>query len=160
MVPRVGVTENVTLRQEKKSEKDPKAERTVENGHLCSRSSPKKQDRTCHGAAPSGGLSSSCAGKEVRQVLKEELRELGEELRQMRKEMRMTQEKMAEALDMESCQLSRYENGSAQIGSLNYRKILRLYENWKRPQADNLLQRIEKLSPEQRRLIEGIISAV
>ena len=90
-------------------------------------------------------------------MLKEELRELGKELRGMRKEMHMTQEKLAEALGVDPRVISRYENGNAEMGSLQYRKVLRLYESWKSTQTDRLLQQIRKLSPEQRGMIEGII---
>ena len=90
-------------------------------------------------------------------MLKEELREFGKELRGMRKEMHMTQEKMAEALGVDPRMISRYENGNAEMGSLQYRKVLRLYESWKKSRTDSLLQQIRKLSPEQRGLIEGLI---
>ena len=84
----------------------------------------------------------------------EELQELGQELRGMRREMHMTQEKMAEALDVDPRMISRYENGNAEMGVLLYRKVLRLYEKWKSPQSDGLLQRIKQLTPEQRGALE------
>ncbi len=92
-------------------------------------------------------------------MLKEEqeLLVLGEELRRMRKEMHMTQEKLGEAVEVDPRQLSRYENGSAQMGSLLYRRILRVYEDWKRPRAESLLQQIMKLTPEKRGAIETIL---
>lgn len=90
-------------------------------------------------------------------MLKEELREFGKELRGMRKEMHMTQEKMAEALGVDPRMISRYETGNAEMGSLQYRKVLRLYESRKSSRTDSLLQQIRKLSPEQRGLIEGLI---
>lgn len=90
-------------------------------------------------------------------MLKEELREFGKELRGMRKEMHMTQEKMAEVLGVDPRVVSRYETGNAEMGSLQYREVLRLYESWKSSQVDRLLQQIQKLSPEQRGMIEGII---
>lgn len=90
-------------------------------------------------------------------MLKEELREFGKELRGMRKEMHMTQEKMAEALGVDPRMISRYETGNAEMGSLQYRKVLGLYESRKSSRTDRLLQQIKKLSPEQRGLIEGII---
>ena len=90
-------------------------------------------------------------------MLKEELREFGKELRGMRKEMHMTQEKMAEALGVDPRMISRYETGNAEMGALQYRKVLGLYESRKSSRTDSLLQQIKKLSPEQRGLIEGII---
>ena len=96
-------------------------------------------------------------GKEVKQVLKEELREFGKELRGMRKEMHMTQEKMAETLGVDPRMISRYETGNAEMGALQYRKVLGLYKSWKNSRAESLLQQIRKLSSEQRGLIEGII---
>ena len=90
-------------------------------------------------------------------MLKEELREFGKELRGMRKEMHMTQEKMAEALGVDPRMISRYETGNAEMGALQYRKVLRLYESRKSSRTDSLLQQIKKLSPEQRGLIEGLI---
>ena len=90
----------------------------------------------------------------------QELRELGEELRGMRREMRMTQEKLAEALEVDPRMISRYEKGNAEMGSLLYRKMLRLYESRERPRADSLLQQIMKLTPEKRGAIETILCSM
>ena len=92
-------------------------------------------------------------------MLKEEaLRELGTELRSMRKDMCMTLEELAAELGTDFRVISRYEKGQAEMGTLMYRKLVKLHEQ-KTKQSD-LLQQIRKLSATDQIAVEMIISSL
>ncbi len=54
---------------------------------------------------------------------KEELITFGEQLYEMRKRSHLTQMQMAEILDIDRRQISRYETGEAEMGALLYAKM-------------------------------------
>ena len=54
---------------------------------------------------------------------KEELVAFGEQLYEMRKRSHLTQMQMAELLDIDRRQVSRYETGEAEMGALLYAKM-------------------------------------
>lgn len=85
------------------------------------------------------------------------LKDLGADIRMMRKELGLTQEQLAEELDINATQLSRYENGTTEMGANAYRRLRDLYEE-KRDQGRNeILQLWEKLNKENQHRIEDLM---
>ena len=89
-----------------------------------------------------------------------ELQEFGEELRKMRKEMGMTQEKLAEKLDIDAYQLSRYEKGHREMGALLYTKLLKLHDEALKKKEENLMIKLMKASPKKREAALQMIEAM
>ena len=85
----------------------------------------------------------------------EKLLVLGEEMRRMRTNMGLSQEKMAERLGTDFRVISRYESGQAEPGALLYRQIMNMYRKMRR--EEELRERIERLSPEDRELVEKLV---
>ena len=86
-----------------------------------------------------------------------ELQEFGKELRNMRKEMHMTQEKLAEALGIDVTQVSRYEQGTREMGAMMYAKFLKLHAEKEEKKGDILTRKIRKLSDSDRQMIEQMV---
>ena len=86
---------------------------------------------------------------------KDELRHFGQDLLKMRKSKHMTQMQLADVLDVDYRQISRYETGEAEMGSLLYDKMLRVFgQKTDDPHINDLLQQFAGLTPEnQQRVI-------
>jgi len=89
-----------------------------------------------------------------------ELQEYGDHIRQLRKDMHMTQEKLAEKLDVTAQELSRYENGHREMGGMLYAKLLKLHNEMVTKKDNELLQKIQKLSPKKRDAVLQMIIAL
>ena len=89
-----------------------------------------------------------------------ELQEYGDHIRQLRKDMHMTQEKLAEKLDVTAQELSRYENGHREMGGMLYAKLLKLHNEMVTKKDNELLQKIQKLSPKKRDAVLQMITAL
>ena len=89
-----------------------------------------------------------------------ELQEYGEHIRQLRKDMHMTQEKLAEKLDITAQELSRYENGHREMGGMLYAKLLKLHDGMVTKKDNELIQKIQKLSPKKRDVVLQMITAL
>ena len=91
------------------------------------------------------------AGKQERK------RSLGRRIREIRKELHLTQEKLAERLNIEWKQLSRYETGEAEPGALVFADLLRLYTAEVEKERKALEQQIRGLETADRELVAGLV---
>ena len=91
------------------------------------------------------------------------LREFGNKLLKMRENAKITQSELAEALG-DGCSdklISRYENGTEQMGALRYDKLLSYYGlKVDNPQTVKLLQVYNTLTPEARDQLIRIASVL
>ena len=82
---------------------------------------------------------------------KEQLYSFGNKLAGMRKAQHMTQMQLADRLGIDNRQISRYENGAAEMGALLYDQMLEVLGNNEHDQQTcDLLQQWQTLTPEHR----------
>lgn len=80
---------------------------------------------------------------------KDRLRTFGQKLYSMRKIAKMTQMQLADMLDVDYRQISRYETGEAEMGAMLYDKMLSVIAPHD-SQTDFLLQQWNSLTPENK----------
>lgn len=83
---------------------------------------------------------------------KDQLFQFGNKLAVMRKARHMTQMELADLLGVDNRQISRYENGTAEMGALLYDQMLDVLTDEKQDQQTcDLLQQWKTLTPENRK---------
>ena len=91
----------------------------------------------------------------------DELIGLGNWMYESRKDAGLTQRKLADMVDLDPRQISRYENGQAEMGALLYRKLLILFGQLSDdPQIQKHLQQFVSLTPENRQQVRNFTSAL
>ncbi len=81
---------------------------------------------------------------------REELLTLGQKIYQLRKSRGLNQRQLADMLGIDFRQLSRYENGEAEMGALLYERVLKILGPEITPQTESFLQQWGTLSTEDR----------
>ncbi len=81
---------------------------------------------------------------------KERLREFGQRLYELRKSKHMSQMDLANLLDVDRRQISRYETGEAEMGAMLYARMQEMLSVKTEPQLTSFLQQWETLTPENR----------
>lgn len=82
----------------------------------------------------------------------DERRKFGGKLCSMRRRCRMTQKELADALDIDYRQISRYETGEAVMGAMLYDKMLNIVGMWADDsQTQEAIQQFSTLSHENRK---------
>ena len=90
-----------------------------------------------------------------------ELIVLGNWMYESRKDAGLTQRKLADMVDQDPRQISRYENGQAEMGALLYRKLLILFGQLSDdPLIQKHLQQFVSLTPENRQQVRNFTSAL
>lgn len=90
---------------------------------------------------------------------KDQLFRFGNKLAAMRKSRHLTQMQLAELLGIDNRQVSRYENGAAEMGALLYDQMLDALSDEKRDQQTNdLLEQWNNLTPENRQQLLSLAS--
>ena len=90
---------------------------------------------------------------------KNRLFDFGNKLASMRKAKHLTQMQLAELLGIDNRQVSRYENGAAEMGALLYDQMLDALSDEKRDQQTNdLLEQWNTLTPENRQQLLSLAS--
>ena len=89
-----------------------------------------------------------------------ELQEFGIELQKMRKEMGMTQAKLAEALDADPTEISRFEKGHREMGAVLYAKLLKLHDEKMQKKEDHLMRMFLKLSQKKQDAVIQLMTAM
>ena len=90
---------------------------------------------------------------------KDQLFRFGNKLAAMRKSRHLTQMQLAELLGIDNRQVSRYENGAAEMGALLYDQMLDALSDEKRDQQTNdLLEQWNTLTPENRQQLLSLAS--
>lgn len=92
---------------------------------------------------------------------RDELIEMGNWLYESRKNAGLTQRKLSDLVDLDPRQISRYENGQAEMGALLYRKLLSLFGQLSDdPKIQKHLQQFVSLTPENRQQVRNFTSAL
>ena len=90
---------------------------------------------------------------------KDQLFRFGNKLAAMRKSHHLTQMQLADRLGVDNRQISRYENGSAEMGVLLYDRMLDVLSNEEQDQQTNdLLEQWKTLTPENRQQLLSLAS--
>ncbi len=93
----------------------------------------------------------------LKQEKKEQLIAFGKQMLEMRERNQLTQMQLAEILDVDRRQISRYETGEAEMGALLYAKMQTELSIKVDDQLNELLQHWDALTPGQKELILGTV---
>ena len=84
---------------------------------------------------------------------KEGLREFGQGIYKLRKSKHLSQLQLANLLDVDRRQISRYETGEAEMGAMLYAKMQEALSVKIDPQLENLLQQWDTLTQDNKNML-------
>ena len=92
-------------------------------------------------------------GEKMLKEKKEGLREFGQGIYKLRKSKHLSQLQLANLLDVDRRQISRYETGEAEMGAMLYAKMQEALSVKIDPQLENLLQQWDTLTQDNKNML-------